>query len=161
MARKKDRDGVFQRKGAFWISYNDAQGRRHQRKLKGVISLTKARELRNAELARAEKSRTLGYTEPTKDTFAEIIPRYLKHQEARLTPRAYERSRGIVEEHLKASFGNMRLAEIRRADVQRYITERTGNVSAGSVTKELNVLKHLLGLAVEWELIPINAASKV
>ena len=32
-------------------------------------------------------------------------------------------------------------------------------VSAHSAQKELNVLKHLLRLAVEWELIPINPAK--
>lgn len=161
MARKKDRDGVFTRKGAYWISFTDAQGRRKQRKLPGVISVTKAKELRNAELARVQKARTLGYSEPTRDTFAEIIPRYLQHQKARLTPRAYERSRGIVEEHLQSFFGPMRLSDIRRADIQKYITERTGKVSPGSVTKELNVLKHLFHMAQEWELVPVNVAHGI
>jgi hypothetical protein len=75
--KKRDRDGICIRKGSYYISFSDAAGRRVQRQLKGVVSLTKARELRNAELARVEKARTLGYAEPTKDTFAEIIPRYL------------------------------------------------------------------------------------
>src|SRR5580700_9337091 len=122
--KKRDRDGIFTRKGSFYISYTDARGRRVQRKLKGVVSRTKAKELRNAELARVEKARTLGYAEPTKDTFTEILPRYLKHQEARLTPKAYQRSKGILETHLKSSFGTMPLASIRRQDVQRYITQR-------------------------------------
>ncbi|WP_239461818.1 tyrosine-type recombinase/integrase [Occallatibacter savannae] len=41
------------------------------------------------------------------------------------------------------------------------MTERSGEVSAASVTKELNVLKHLMSLAVEWELIPANPAHGV
>jgi len=45
--------------------------------------------------------------------------------------------------------------------VQKYVTHRSGEVSPASVTKELNVLKHLLGLAVEWELIPTNPAQGV
>jgi integrase len=159
--KKRDRDGIFTRKGSFYISFTDARGRRVQRKLKGVVSRTKAKELRNAELARVEKARTLGYAEPTKDTFAEILPRYLKHQEARLTPKAYQRSKGILETHLKSSFGTMPLASIRRQDVQRYITQRLGEVSTDSVIKEVNVLKHLFGLAVEWELIPTNPAHRM
>jgi integrase len=67
-----------------------------------------------------------------------------------------------METHLKPFFGdNTKLANIRRADVQRYVTERSGGVSAASVTKELNVLKHLMALAVEWELIPANPAHGV
>jgi hypothetical protein len=50
---------------------------------------------------------------------------------------------------------------IRRVDVQRYITKRAGDVSAHSVQKELNVLKHLLRLAVEWEVVPFNVAHGV
>jgi hypothetical protein len=83
--KRHDRDGVFTRKGAYWISFTDAQGRRKQRKLKGVCSLTTAKTLRAKELERAEKARLLGYTEPTKDTFAQFVPRYLEHQKARLT----------------------------------------------------------------------------
>src|SRR5271157_5938906 len=65
----------------------------------------------------------------------------------------------IVVEGL--AVGPMQLAAIRRADVQRHITERTAKVSAGSVTKELNVLNHLLGLAVEWEVIAVNVARGI
>jgi integrase len=55
----------------------------------------------------------------------------------------------------------VKLAEVRRADVQKYVTLRRGEVSPGSIVKELNVLKHLLGLAVEWELIPANPAHGI
>jgi integrase len=45
--------------------------------------------------------------------------------------------------------------------VQRYVTHRSGAVSAASVVKEMNVLTHILGLAVDWELIPVNPAQGV
>lgn len=38
---------------------------------------------------------------------------------------------------------------------------RSIKVSAHTVQKELNSLKHLLGLAVDWDLIPFNPAYKV
>ncbi len=162
MPRQKvrDRDGIFVRKGSFYISFIDAQGRRKQRK-SSAHTLTQARTLRAKELEKAEKARVLGYTPPGKETFAEITKRYLNHQKARLTPRAYERSRGVVEGHLKDVFGPIKLADIRRADIQKYATERSAKVSPGSVVKELNILKHLLNLAVEWELIPANPAQGV
>jgi integrase len=46
-------------------------------------------------------------------------------------------------------------------DVQRFITKRAGEVSAHSVQKEQNVLKHLLRLSVEWEVVPFNVAHTV
>jgi len=66
-----------------------------------------------------------------------------------------------MEAHLRPFFGTVRLAEVRRNDVQRYITHRHGDVCPASIVKELNVLKHLLGLAVEWELIPTNPAHGI
>ena len=158
---KNDRDGVFIRRGSYHISYTDAQGRRKQRKLKGAHTLTQARSLRDAELRNIEKAHVLGYTPPGKETFAEIMARYLAHQRARLTAAAYARTKGIVEGHLTNSFGPVRLADIRRGDVQRYVTERSGSVAPASVVRELNVLKHLLNLAVDWELIPLNPCERV
>jgi site-specific recombinase XerD len=53
------------------------------------------------------------------------------------------------------------VAIIRRGDIQRYITKRSGEVSAYSVQKELNSLKHLLCMAMEWEIIPVNPAQRI
>ncbi|WP_161557597.1 N-terminal phage integrase SAM-like domain-containing protein [Acidisarcina polymorpha] len=91
---------------------------------------------------------TKGYAEPVKASFASLLPHYLKHQKPRLRQRSYERTSGIVENQLRPFFGSMPMASIRRAEIQEYVTERAGQISAGGVTKELNVLKHLLGLAL-------------
>src|SRR6185437_16168580 len=131
MAKSKGRDGIYLRNGHYYISFVDFQGRRRQQKT-NAQTLTQARSIRAQKLADAEKQRVLGYAPPSQDTFAEFQPRYLQHQKARLTPLAYARTRGIVENHLHSAFANVRLAEIRRADVQRYITERTGTVGTGS-----------------------------
>ena len=159
--KKRDRDGVFTRKGNYWISFTDAQGRRKQRKLKGVHSLTTAKTLRAKELENAEKARLLGYSPPTKDTFAQFVPRYLEHQKARLTPAAYERTRGIVEDHLQPLFGGMQLSLIRKRDAQSYLTARLAEVSVQSARKEFFTLSHMLSLAVDWELIPANVAHAI
>ena len=163
MAKRKlqDRDGVFVRNGSYYISFNDAQGRRKQRKLQGVHTLTQARNLRTAELQKAERARVLGYAPPGRESFGELVPRYLHHQKARLTAKAFDRTRGVMEGHLLHFFGEMRVADVKRIDVQRYITARSAHVGPASVIKEINILKHLLNLAVEWEIIPINPAQNV
>ncbi len=162
MPKAKERDGVYQRKdrAGWWASWIDANGRRRQRKL-NAHTLQQARALVEAERARAEKQRTLGYAQPTREIVAAILPRYLQFQKPRLSERSYERTSGVIENQLRPTFGGIRLGDIRRADIQDYVTRRAGEVSAASVTKELNVLKHLMGLAVEWELIPFNPAAKV
>ncbi len=160
--KAKNRDGVYTRKDrpGFWGSWIDASGKRRQRKF-AAHTLQQARTLLSAEKARVEKTVTLGYAPPSAESFEAVSKRFLKHQQARLTPRSYTRESGIMEAHLKPFFGVGKVADIRRVDVQKYITHRSGDVSAASVVKELNVLKHLLGLAVEWELIPTNPAHGV
>jgi integrase len=154
-------DGVFTRKDrkGYWISWTDAQGQRRFRKT-NAKTLAQARTARAAELLRVEQAKVLGFTPPVEDSFAAVADRFLTYQQARLTEKAFQRERGIAEDHLKPFF-KVQLAAIRPVDVQRYVTERTAKASAHSVQKELNVLKHLLRLAVEWELIPVSPASGV
>ena len=149
--KKQDRDGIFIRRGSYYISFTDAQGRRKRRKLKGVTSLTTAKTLRAKELENAEKARLLGYTPPTKDSFAEFVPRYLQHQKARLRPATYERNEGIVKRHLQPTFGTMQLSLIRKRDVQSFLTSRLTVVSVETARKEVFLLSHMLSLAVNWE----------
>ncbi len=154
-------DGIYTRKDreGYWMHWTDAQGRRKWRKL-NVATLGQARRARAAELVRVEQSRVLGFAPPRAETFEEVGNRFLKHQNARLTPKAYEREDGIVKRHLNKFFAGQ-IASTRRVDVQRYITKRAGEASAHSTQKELNVLKHLLRLAVEWEIVPFNVAHGV
>ncbi|HKQ78050.1 MAG TPA: site-specific integrase, partial [Blastocatellia bacterium] len=67
---------------------------------------------------------------------------------------------GIVRKHL-AQFSDLKLASIRKLDIQRYVTERAAEASPYSVRKELQVFKHLFSLAIEWEIVPTNPASDV
>jgi integrase len=155
------RDGVYQRKDrpGWWISWTDAQGRRRFRKT-DAQNITQAKQIRSAELLRVEQARILGHAPPGDETFKEVAERYLKYQKARLTAKTYEREEGIVRNHL-APFANLKLSAIRKVDIQRYVTERAAKTSAYSVGRELAVIKHLFGLAVEWEIIPTSPAQGV
>jgi len=99
---------------------------------------------------------------PSEESLEVVSKRYLKHQKARLTPAAYERERGVLEAHPWPFFGDKtRLCSYpagRRAKVHHASKRRS---LPRSITKELNVLKHLLGLATEWELISVNPAHGV
>ncbi len=158
--RARGRDGVCMRRGKFEISWIDATGRRCTR-ITAAATVQQARAFREAELLKAERARTLGIAPVSEDTFQVFTERYLRHQKARLTPAAYARTRGIVEGHLQPTFGSRRLAELRRADLERYITARTPEIKTETIIKEINTLKHLFRLAVDWELIPLSPAKAV
>jgi integrase len=161
MKKRTIKDGVYTRKDrdGYWITWQDAQGRRRYRRT-NAVTLVQARKLRAAELLKVERHRMFGFTEPGKESFTALAKRYLRHQEARLDPKSYQRTEAIVRLHLEPFF-NFPVSGIRRIDVQRYVTHRSGNVSPYSVQKETNVLKHMLSLAVEWEIIPFNPAQGV
>jgi len=87
-----------------------------------------------------------------------VADRFLAYQRPRVTTQTYEREKWIVE-HMLKPFYPIKLALLRRGDIQRYVTER--KAAPATIQKELNVLKHLLRLAVDWELIPVNHAHGV
>ncbi len=158
----RDGDGIYVRKDrtGYYISFKDADGRRCRRKVDAPNNEL-AKLARSGEQIRAEQTRALGFAPPTEISFADVAKQYLTHQKARISAANYERERGIVEDHLKPFFAG-ELRAVRRAIVQRYITARLPDASNATVTKELNVLKHLLELAsAEWEFIPVNPARRI
>lgn len=163
MAEKRARDGVYERKDrkGYWVSFIDHTGHRRQLRAKNAHTLTQARDFLRHRLTEVEQAKLLGHLPPTKDVFREVVPRYLLHQIARLTPKAYERTQGIVRCHLEPYFGGLALSAIRRGDAEKFVTKRLGEVNPGTVTRELGVLKHMLGLCTEWELISFNPARAV
>lgn len=155
-------DGVYVRQdrgGEYWITWTDAQGRRRRRRT-DARTLQQARAARSAEVVRVEQAKVLGFAPPGEETTADVALRFLTHQKARLTAKAYEREQGIVDGQIVPFFPGP-LAAIRRVDVQRFVTHRAGKVGPHSVQKELNVLKHLLSLAVEWEVIPFSTGQGI
>jgi integrase len=169
--KKSERgDGIYKRKDrtGFWFSYRDWQGKRVQMRT-DAPTLQQARKILAAKVIEAEEIRNGVRPVPATPeeekrkalTFSEVGTRYLSFQKARLTVAAYDRTRGILEGHLTAAFGPKRLAEITREDCDAYVTARTGLVSPASITKELNILKHLLGLCVDWRLVAVNVAHRV
>lgn len=158
----KIRDGVYTRKDrkGFWIQWKDAEDRRHIEKTHAP-TLQQARAILAKKREDAEKARVFGYAPPSRDTVSQFAAVYLKHQQARLSPKAYERTKGVVNKHLLPKFGTRKLAELRRDDAEKYVTQRRPEVSKATVAKELTILKHLLTLAVGKGLIEINHAHGV
>jgi integrase len=72
----------------------------------------------------------------------------------------FTRQKGIVETKLIPHFGAMKLAVVRKADVLRYIHDRTKRVSDGTIIKEVNTLKKLFNVALDLDKIPTNPAQR-
>jgi integrase len=159
--RQRDRQG-------FVIRWVDSTGRRRSRSLTSA-TLKEARETLAAEKHRAERARH-GEPLPSDETFSDWADEFLAIQKKKITAQVvrgklsrgeYVRQEGIVESKLKPHFGTMRLASIRKADVVRYIHDRTGQVSDATVIKEVNTLKRMFHLAMDLDKIHTNPAARI
>jgi hypothetical protein len=69
------------------------------------------------------------------------------------------RSRSILDQHILPRFGDCKLAKVRTEELDRWQSERMGEVSPGTVRKEMMRLKHLLNCAVKWKYIKDSPAK--
>ncbi len=157
MAKAKARDGVFQRsdRAGWWVSYVDASGVRKKVKVQAntrTQALTALEGLRT----KAQKERILGVKHTSDITLEALLARYKRHQKTRIRATTFDRIDAILKtliSHLPAL-----AKDITKRTVSEFISERSTEVAAASVAKEVSVLKHALKLAVEWELLRDNPA---
>ncbi len=152
------RNGVFERndRKGFWISYIDASGKRRKEKV-AAHTPTQAANILSAVKTRIEQNKALGVTAATDITTEDLFVRYKRHQRTKLRATTFERLNGILAT-LKQNLPS-RAKEIRRRTIADFISFRAETVRPGTIAKEVTVLKHALKLAVEWELLPSNAAQ--
>lgn len=159
MAQAKPRDGVYYRadRRGWWVSYIDASGMRIRQKVEAHTRQQALDALRRIK-TKEEVARTLGVRPNSEITLDALFDRYKRHQKARLRPTTFKRLGGILEtlkenlpEHAKA---------ITKRIVAEYINRRAETVKAGTVAKEMSVLKHCLRLAVEWGELNENPAAR-
>jgi integrase len=104
-----------------------------------------------------------GVQDAPEATFAEFADRwyndYAKPNVRAKTARDYE---AIIRVHLVPAFGEQMLSEIQPADVQAFVAEKSrSGLSAGTVNKQLVILKAMLARAVEWRYLRESPARYV
>jgi integrase len=151
------RDGLFQRHGWWWLDYYDAEGKRHRQK--AAPDYDTAKKMYREKMTGIAKGDFLGIREEgiTLKRFAE--ERYWPTIKGSLSFFEERRSRSILAQHLLPRFGDCKLAKVRTEDIDRWQSERMGEVSPGTVRKEMMRLKHLLNCAVKWKYIKDSPAK--
>ncbi len=158
MPKARERDGVYYRKdrGSWWVSYNDATGKRVRERVEAhtrkqavdALSLIRTRE---------ERARDLGVRPASDISTADLMARYSRHQKPRIRPTTFARLGGILET-IKMHLPEQAKA-ISKLTIAQYIETRSETVKPATVAKEMSVLKHCLKLAVEWDLLNENPAA--
>lgn len=160
MPKQASRDGVFTRpdRAGFYISFVDSKGKRRKKRVV-AHTRTQALEALRREKSRVEREEALGVIEPSDISTEAFFARYERHQKTRIAATTYERLGDILarlKQHLPPA-----LKLIDKAAVAAYVDTRAEVVKPGTIAKEISVLKHALGLAVdEWDLLNSNPAAK-
>jgi integrase len=101
-------------------------------------------------------------TEPTVEpTFHEFASEWLEARRPELSGRTYEDYKWSLTHHLLPFFKSHKLSEITVREVDRYKAAKMaeGALAPNTLNKTLTRLSQILGLAVEYELIPANPAA--
>jgi integrase len=157
--KRRDRDGLFQRNGWWWIDYTGADGKRHRKK--AAPDYQTAKLVYRDTMAKIARGEVLGVREEGIRVKDFVDRHYWPAVKAALTPVWAERSRYILDAVLLPVFGGTKLSGLRQQDVERWYGERLGEVKPSTANKELARLKHLLGRAVKWAYLKTSPAKDV
>ena len=124
-----------------------------------VKGTKKDAEKRLAELLHQLDNGT--FIRPGKTTLGEYLERWLKdYAQANLSPRGFERYRGIITKHIVPDLGGILLAQLRPEHLQKhYSVKLNDGLSAGTVRYHHAVLHAALQTAIKWGLVSRNVAD--
>ena len=151
---------------SYYVRYRDNGGVTRHVKLgrASALSLQNARAQAKkllAEIALGRDPRGEEKARRAALTFTEFFEQhYLPH----VTPRkrSWKRDEELFRLRIKAKFGHLRLADIRRQQLQAFHTElKEEGLAPATCDHHLKLIKHALNLAIEWEMLEKNPASRV
>ncbi|AYQ26905.1 MULTISPECIES: site-specific integrase [unclassified Polaromonas] len=152
--------------GTYYLRYKDAGSKTCHQKIGRTTDMTLADARKQAKNLRA--SITMGAdprgelkaqkSVPTMATF--FRDSYLPY--AKLHKRSWKKDEGLFNNYIQGAFGDKRLNELRRQDVQefhgRILTRGLAPATADHVVK---LIRQMLNRAVEWDVIPMSPIVRI
>jgi integrase len=149
---------VYQRGSIWYVSFYDANGKRHRepvgknRKLAEAVDSKRQTEVIEGRFFNKVKITRVGFT----DFSAEYLQRH-----AILHKRSWKSGDAVYIKRLNAHFGNTLLTSITSEDVMNYQVMRSKEVCPASVNRDLACLKTMFNKAIEWEKASENPIKKI
>jgi integrase len=165
------RGHIRQRGGAnHWavvVDQRDPQTGKRRRKWYTVHGGKRAAEREAARLISDIERGT--HAEPTRETVAAFLERWIEHMQAQVSPRSHERYGELCRKNLAPLLGSLALAKLQPAHISAaYAKALTsgrrdgkGGLSARTVTHMHRVLREALQQALLWQLLARNPADAV
>lgn len=94
-------------------------------------------------------------------TFDELFnDHYLPY--VKLRKRSWDRDEELYRLRIKSKFGDKRLNQVTRLQIQTFHSALiTENLAASTANHHIKLIRHILNLAVEWEMLDKNPASRI
>lgn len=142
------------------VSTDPVTGKRKRKKKRGFATQKEAQAALTKLLAELESNE---YVEPSKVLLSEYLNVFLKVRSNELEKTTYKSEKGNLETHVIAELGNIPLAKLTTARLQKFVNDLTTErgLKPASVKKIFDPLKIALDRAVIQELIAKNPAIPV
>jgi integrase len=145
------------RRGDWLVSYVCAAGHRHREKI-GPKGLAREEHGRLRVKVRREAYCPAAVRRQRPVTVRDLSRRYLEY--ATVNKRSWLTDQYRLVPLLEA-FGESLLTDVRPERVERYKADRLASVAPGTVNREVALLRRMLALAIEWELLDANPMQAV
>jgi site-specific recombinase XerD len=152
--------------GTYYYRYKDVNAHTQTKKLGRTTHINLAEARNQAKALRAEvalganpraeeKARKLVVTF---DTF--FTEHYLPYVKPR--KRSWDRDEELYRLRIKAAFGNKRLNQVSRLQIQTFHSGLLeGGLAAATANHHIKLIRHMLNLACEWQMLDTNPASRI
>jgi integrase len=152
--------------GTYYLRYKDMNGKTCHQKIGRTDDLdldaarSKARKLK-AEITLGKDPRAEDRARKAVLTLDDFFKdHYLPH--AKVHKRTWKKDSELYDLRLKRVFGSTRLDRIRRHEIQSFhVALKNDGLSPAYADHFVKLLRHALNLAVEWEMLERNPASRV
>jgi integrase len=152
--------------GTYYLRYKDADGKTCHQKIGRTDDLdldaarSKARKLK-AEITLGKDPRAEDRARKAVLTLDDFFKdHYLPH--AKVHKRTWKKDSELYDLRLKRVFGSTRLDRIKRHEIQSFhVALKNDGLSPAYADHFVKLLRHALNLAVEWEMLERNPASRV
>ena len=109
------------------------------------------------------------YIDPTKETIASFLDRWLAHMQGQVSPRSHERYAELCRKNIAPLLGGISLTKLQPAHISAAYSKALtsghrqgrGGLSPRTVTHMHRILRQALQQAVEWQMLTRNPADLV
>ncbi|NEX23545.1 integrase arm-type DNA-binding domain-containing protein, partial [Thiorhodococcus mannitoliphagus] len=152
--------------GTYYLRYKDANGKTCHQRIGRTQEMDLAVAKEQAKKLKAEIA--LGANPREEEKARKAVPTLNAFFEEHYLPFARERKKTWAKDEelfrlrLKQAFGDRRLNQISRQEIQRFHTDlKADGLAAATCNHYIKLLRRMLNLAVEWDMLERNPAAKV